>query len=271
MDPNTTQGLNLVMEEQVTPLRNLHKYFYLGSQLFISIGILALLLKKDGMNFNREYKAISLATFLVLLGGVVVPFFSSQMNTTRFYHVALIILAPFCVVGILSVLNLLKSLIRVKLSRENMLKVVTIYFILLLFFDTGLVYQVFDNEHPTSIALSTSYDFPKFNQYEMGAGNWLHDNSNNQTVYADKYRATVLGSFLSAEEIPTYFDLVNSQSYIFLGTVNLERGQILLQSMTGSNIVLQESYQSYKEILKSRSRIYDNGGSNVYSNVNPEE
>jgi len=268
LDPNATQGLNLVLEEQTTPLRNLHKYFYLGSELFIAIGILALLLGKDGMNFNREYKAISIATFLVLVGGVVVPFFSSQMNTTRLYHVALIILAPYCVVGMLTMLNIFKSLFRVNISRETLFKVVAIFFILLLFFDTGLVYQALDSAHPTSIALNSSYDFPKFNQYEVSGGYWLRDNGYNKTVYADKYRSSVLGSILPCEEIPTYFDLVSSQSYIFLGTQNLMEGQILVYSMAGSNIILQESYQSPKEILKSRYRVYDNGGSNIYSEVN---
>lgn len=269
MDPTNTQGLNLVMEEQVTPLRNLHKYFYLSSQFLISIGILALILGKDGMNFNREYKAISLATFLVLLAGVVIPFFSSQMNTTRLYHVALIILAPYCVVGMLSLLNFLKSILKFKIRHESLLKIFSIYFIIFLCFDTGMIYQALDSQHPTSIALNDSYDFPKFNQYELQGGYWLHDHShNNQTVYADKYRSTVLGSILPCNEIPSYFDLVSNQSYIFLGTLNLERGQILVYRMVGSNIVIQESYQSPQEIIKSRSRVYDNGGSVIYNEIN---
>ncbi len=269
MDPNTTQGLNLMMAEQTTPLRNLHKYLYLSSQFFIGIGIITLILGKDGMNFNREYKALSLATFLVLVGGVMVPFFSSQMNTTRLYHVALIILAPYCVVGMLTLLNLLKKILRRNFSRKALLKVISIYFILLLLFDTGLVYQALDKEHPSSIALNSSYDFPKFNQYELSGANWLRDNSHQQTIYADKYRATVLGSVVPCKEIPPYFDLVASQSFIFLGTGNLDRGKILVYTMAGSNIVQQEGYVSSQEILRSRSKVYDNGGSNIYSEVSP--
>jgi uncharacterized membrane protein len=51
MDPNSTQGLSLVMEQQTTFLRNLQKNFYLISQLFIFIGVFALLFEKDGMKF----------------------------------------------------------------------------------------------------------------------------------------------------------------------------------------------------------------------------
>ena len=209
MDPTNTQGLNLVMEEQVTPLRNLHKYFYLSSQFLISIGILALILGKDGMNFNREYKAISLATFLVAVGKEwSYPFSLQPDEYHRLYHVALIILAPYCVVGMLSLLNFLKSILKFKIRHESLLKIFSIYFIIFLCFDTGMIYQALDSQHPTSIALNDSYDFPKFNQYELQGGYWLHDHShNNQTVYADKYRSTVLGSILPCNEIPSYFDL----------------------------------------------------------------
>ena len=56
MDPSTTQGLSLVMEQQVTPLNNLHKYFYLISQFFIFTGFLALSLGKE---FSYIYRVNS--------------------------------------------------------------------------------------------------------------------------------------------------------------------------------------------------------------------
>lgn len=269
MDPSATQGLSLVMEEQTTPLRNMHKYLYLISQAFIAVGILALLFGKDGMKFKKEFKALSLAAFVVLVAGVVLPFFSSQMNTTRLYHVALIVLAPFGVLGIIKIVDFFKSLLnfkpfsKISLSQNYLFTFISIFLVVFLFFNTGLVYQFLDPAHPTSIALSTSYDFPKFNQREVDSGEWLQKYSNN-TVYADKYRASVLVSMVSTMEIPAYFDLVNSSYYVFLGTVNIARNQILTYQMTGANIVTNEGYQSPAEILKGRSKIYDDGGSYVY-------
>lgn len=275
MDPNATQGLSLVMEEQVTPLRKLHKNFYLISQFFISIGIMVLFLGKDGMKFNKEFKAMSLAAFIVLVAGVFLPFFSSQMNTSRLYHVALIFLAPFCVLGIIKIINSLKWIFRlilgVNLNKNHLFKFISVFFIVFLFFDTGLVYYFMDSEHPTSIALNTSYDFPKFNQKEVTAGEWLKNRQfNNYTAFADKYRSSVLVSFFTpCKEIPPYFDLVSNQSYIFLGSINVAQGQVRVYQMVGSNIVTSEGYQSSQEILLKRSRIYDNGGSHIYGEVNP--
>lgn len=273
MDPSTTQGLSLVMEEQTTPLRNLHKNFYLVSQAFIAIGVLALLFGKDGMKFKKEFKALSLAAFIVLIAGVVLPFFSSQMNTTRLYHVALIVLAPFGVLGIIKIVNLFKLFLkfklfsRINLSQNYLFTFISIFFVVFLFFNTGLVYQFLDSAHPTSIALNASLDFPKFNQREVTGGEWLEKYSNN-TVYADKYRASVLGSMVSTKEIPAYYDLVDNESYMYLGTVNIARNQILTYQMTGANIVMNEGYQSPAEILKGRSKIYDDGGSYIYGTAN---
>lgn len=273
LDPNVTQGLSLVMGQQATPLRNFHKYIYLISQFFIFIGILALFLNKDGMNFKKEYKAISLATFVILVAGLLLPFFSSQMNTTRLYHIALIILSPFFVLGIKKLLDLFKGS-RLNLSETHQFKLIAIFLILFLLFDSGIVYEFLDKGHPTSIALSSSYDFPKFNQRETTGGEWLAQQYNNYgyqhniTVYADKNRAVILSSMLKTEEIPYYFDLITANSYLFLGTLNLERGEVYTYKMEGDNQITEEKYQSLQANLKSRSKIYDNGGSYIYGPAN---
>lgn len=269
MDPNATQGLSLVMQQQVTPLRNLQKNFYLISQLFIAIGILALLFGKDGMKFKKEFKALSLAAFIILMAGVFLPFFSSQMNTSRLYHMSLIILAPFCVVGIIKIFHLFRSFLKFKpfskITRNNLFTVISIFLVVFLFFDTGFTYQILDKADVTSIALSATCDFPKFDQREVTSGKWLQTYSkNNSTIYADKNRASVLNSMVSCVEIPAYFDLVNSTSYIFFGTVNIARDKVLISQMAGANIVIDEGYRSPDEVINGRFRIYDDGGSYIY-------
>lgn len=272
MDPNATQGLSLVMQQQVTPLRNLQKDFYLISQLFIAVGVIALLFGKEGMKFKKEFKSLSLAAFIVLMAGVFLPFFSSQMNTSRLYHMSLIILAPFCVVGILKIFRLFGSFLKLKpfskISHNNIFTVISIFLVIFLFFDTGFTYQIMDKADVTSIALSATCDFPKFDQREVTSGNWLQKYSDdNTTIYADKNRASVLNSMVSCMEIPAYFDLVNSTSYIFLGTVNIARNKVLISQMAGANIVIDEGYRAPDEIIKGRFRIYDDGGSYIYGSM----
>ncbi len=273
MDPNTSQGLSLVIQGQNTLLNNIHKYFYLISQFFISIGILALFLGKDGMKFNEEYKALSIGTFIVLIIGLFLPFFSSQMNTSRLYHIALIILAPFCIIGLIKIINKFKTLSRSNFPKNHYFHFISIFLIIFLFFDSGLISEIIIPSQCTSIALNPSYDFPKFDQEEVTAGNWLvNDYINNYTVYADQYRVSVLRSMIpSAVQIPYAYNtlicphcLNNEKSYVFMGTWNVEKNQILVEQMIGSNVVTSELYVSTQEILSNRSRIYDNGGACIY-------
>lgn len=266
MDPGSTQGLNLVVQTQVTFLKNIHKYLYLLSEFLIFVGVLFLFLGKDGMKFKDEYKALSISALIILVAGVVLPLFSSQMNTTRLYHIALIILAPFCMLGIIKIVENLKTIFNIKFSRKNLFKAISIFFIIFLFFDTGLTYQILDPAQTTSIALNPSYDFPKFNQKEVTAGNWLSLTKFDYPVYADKNRASVLRSIIfPVLEIPYYFDLVYDQTYIFLGDWNVERNEVLVYNMQGSNIITDEEYVSPLNILQGRSKIYDNGGAEIYT------
>ncbi|HML05241.1 MAG TPA: DUF2206 domain-containing protein [Methanobacterium sp.] len=275
MDPNTTQGLSLVVQEQATPLKNIHKYLYLISQLFIFAGIVTLFLRKDGMKFNPEYKALSYATLLILVVGLLLPFFSSQMNTSRLYHIALIVLSPFCILGIIKITYKLKLLSKINLKHEHYLQIVSLFLIIFMFFDTGLVDAVVDPGQSTSIALNPNTDFPKFNDREIAGGNWLanHNYKSNGTVYADKYRSSVLNSMLpSVKEIPPQLDSIElcskcNSSYVFLGTLNINKNQILVENMVGANVVLDQNYISPQEILKDRSRIYDDGGANIYDTL----
>ena len=269
MNPSDIQGLNMVVQTQVTFLKNIHKYLYLLSEFLIFIGVVSLFFGRDGMKFKDEYKALSISTLIILVTGIILPLFSSQMNTTRLYHIALIILAPFCVLGIIRIVEKFKNTFNINLNRNNLFKAISIFFIIFLIFDTGLTNQILDPQQTTSIALNPSFDFPKFNQKEVTAGNWLSLTKYDYPVYADKNRASVLRSMIfPVLEIPYYFDLVQNQTYIFLGNWNTEKNQVLIYNMEGSNIITDEKYVSPLNILQGRSRIYDNGGAEIYSPTN---
>ncbi len=274
MDPNTSQGLSLVIQGQSTLLNNIHKYLYLISQFFILIGILALFFGRDRMKFNDEYKALSIATFIILIVGLFLPFFSSQMNTSRLYHIALIILSPFCIIGLIKLINKFKMFSKFDLNKNHYFYFISIFLIIFLFFDTGFIPEIIVPSQCTSISLNPSYDFPKFDQEEVTAGNWLGNvYIQNYTVYADQYRASVLRSIIpSTVQIPFYYNniicphcLNNKKSYVFLGTWNVDKNQILVEQMVGSNVITNELYVSTNEILTNRSRIYDDGGASVYT------
>jgi uncharacterized membrane protein len=70
------------------------------TQLLILIGGLWLLFKHKQYKFTVEFIVGIGAAFLMLGLCILLPFFSSTINMTRFYHLALFFLAPLLVLGV---------------------------------------------------------------------------------------------------------------------------------------------------------------------------
>jgi uncharacterized membrane protein len=269
MNSNTSQGLNIALTQQISLLRTVHKDFYLVSQFFILVGIVLILLKMDGMKFKKDYKIFSVFAFFLLVSGLMVPYFASEMNTTRLYHVSLLFLAPITIVGMLRLSEISSKIIGLKIKRKTVLQLISIFLIIFMIFDTGLVYQFLGNGDTISMSLSSNVDFPKFNDNDLAGAQWLRYNfDSGDVVYSDTLRSSVLQSFFTENyQLPPYDDLVKNKSYIYLSTFNVVSGSILLTKMSGANI-MQQSYVSPDTIISNRSKIYDNGGSWIFGEKN---
>lgn len=263
MDPNASQGLSLVLTQQKSLFRDFHKYLYLSSQFFVFLGLIALIFHQTNLKFTREFKALALGAFLLLVGGIVVPFLASQMNTSRMLHIALIFLAPFLIIGIFFALKI----IRRYLNRPNpsySLKLVGIYLVIFLLMDSGMAYVFVPHEDGISISFSNAYDFPKFNDQELQSAKWLKSEFGEKGIYADKHRSCVLRSiFPACEEVPPYLDLVKPNFYVYFGTINIQKG-LYIYKMTGANVIQEIGYTNPSKIVDNRPKIYDNGGSVIY-------
>jgi len=262
--PNTSQGLSVVITQQAFFLAEINKLLYLIIQFSIAVGVLATLFK-DKMNFTKEYMLLSVVVLGMLIAGVVVPYFSSQINTSRLFHIGIIFLAPFAIIGFLKLLDLFNFL-KVKIKNDNKLKIISLFLVLFLFFDSGLAYYIGGEEHASSISIQQSYDSPVFNNMELSGAEWINNYRNNgYMVYADVIRIYLLYGILNnAGQVPFYLDLINKNSYVFLGSYDLKEKRILVNQMEGANIVTNQRYLPLNVITSSYNKIYDNGGSNVY-------
>lgn len=264
IEPNTSQGLSVVITQQAFFLAEINKLLYLIIQFSIVVGVLATLFK-DRMNFTKEYLLLSVVVLGMLIAGVVVPYFSSQLNTSRLFHLGIIFLAPFAIIGFLKLLELFNFL-KVKIRNENKLKIISIFLVIFLFFDSGLAYYIGGEEHTSSVSIQQSYDSPVFNNMELSGAEWINTYRNSgHMVYADVIRIYLLYGILSnVGQIPFYMDLINKNSYVFFGSYNLKEKRIRVNQMEGANIVTNQGYSPLNVITSSYNKIYDNGGSNVY-------
>ena len=281
LNPEAAQGLGRILMETVSPLHSVTKYLHLLSQFFIAVGVITLLLKPKEMKFKDEYFAFSLVNFVICLGAVGLPYFASALRTERLYQITLTILAPFCVIGGITVFRMVSRVVRASWTEQrvkNSLKVLSVFFAIFLLFNSGLVYELV-KDHPGSISLSQEW-IKQYGDVEAKVGfyggyipeedvfgaRWLSKNKDDTTkVYADRTRKdNVLNSYgMMPREFPVLSNTttkIEKDAYVYLGHLNVVEG-------IGTGPHLYRDFWNMTEIsplIEERNRIYSNGCSEVY-------
>ncbi len=242
------------------------RYVYYGTELLVVIGLLSLVLKRRRLFFDDEYNIIALFNMLLVIACIVVPNLADTFNMTRFYHLSLFFLAPFCVLGGISVLKLLS---RKKVKKKNLsLVVVLLVLIPFFFFQTGFVYEV-TGEESWSLPLS-SYRFDKVKLYagagvlgeaEVQGGAWLAVYRNTSAIiYTDITSNVVLGYGPRLSLNP--YERTQDGSYVYLREYNVLEGII----STTYSLVGAFNTTDISPSLDQINKIYSSGYCDIYKN-----
>lgn len=271
-----TQGADLITRVAKSPMRNITKYLHLISILFISVGIFKLAAKRRLMKFNNSYIAFSLAYFVICIFGVGIPFFASQLNTSRLYYMALIILAPFFSLGAISLFNVIfqhdLTAFWANSSTKQVFSILSIFLAFFFLFNSGLIYEI-NGEETSSVSLnSTHYPF-LYSEEDIKEANWIYLNQNKvSTIYGDLGGANLLlsvGSNLLKDGTP------NFKLFPFNGaSINLPKNNYVLitkfdigfdQIYVYNDILDEPEYIDLNYLYKNNklNNIYDNGYGNV--------
>jgi len=269
--PNTT-ATGVIISATTSPLHQVAKDLYIIIELLIVVGIIALLVKKTRMRFDREYAALAVGSFFMLLAAIAVPGVAPQLNTSRFFQISLILLAPFAVLGGLAIVYALRSVMRVpgKSNCEyNFSKAFSIFLAVFLLFSTGFVYAIAEPHNSTAIPLNAAFDAPRFNNKEVAGAVWLgNEKSNSTPVYADEYRAPLLKGFFYPSAAGMMVDANNvpslpTDAYVYLGGLNVQQGKLAGTAQFSSEVGTR-FYADASVVTSGRSRLYDDGGAHVY-------
>ena len=266
LNPEAAEGLDIIMRETVSPLHSVTKYLHLLSQFFIVVGVLTLLIKGREMKFEDEHTSFSIVNLVICFGAIALPHFARNLHTTRLYQITLIFLAPFCVIGGITVFKMVSKAVRASWTDQrviNSLKVLSVLLAIFLLFNTGFVYEV-TKDNPGSIALNSTIDYPRFNEQEVFGAKWLNDVKSSNPIYADKYRRLLLGSFEwgQVSSFPVDVDKIQDDSYIYLGKFNIMNETVLIGYR--EKALKRTFYTNSSDIVGDRDRIYANGGAQVY-------
>jgi uncharacterized membrane protein len=282
LNPEAVQGLEM-MTAQTAPglLHEVCRIINYLNQIFIILGCITLLLIYRELKFEKEYAAFSMVNLAILFAAVSVPFFASSLNMTRVYQITLIFLAPFCVIGGITVLRAMSRIVRVTWTDKyvrSSLKVLSVYFVIFLLYNSGFIWVVAEG-HSGSISLGQEsikeYGDAKakvgfYNCYipeqNVFGARWLSKNRDDTSkVYADYnsycHVLTSYGGIRERKYQMTNTTKIDEQGYIYLGYLNLVEG--IMSQRLPSGVVAYNTTEIYPT-LEKRNRIYANGGSHIY-------
>ena len=265
LNPEAAQGWSIIMWETVSLLHSVTKYLHLLSQFFILVGVLTLLFKRGDTKFERGYKAFSLVFSVICFAGIGVPYFASSLNTSRLYQITLVFLAPFCVIGGITVLKVVSRIVKVSWTDQRVkssLRALSTFFAIFLLFNSGWVYEV-AKDHPPPL-LNNTIDYPRFNHQEVSGAEWITNVKGSDPIYADGYRWLLLGGLEwgQARNLPKDIRKVRDDSYLYLGSYNVANKSVLVRYK--EKALTKTKYIKLTDVIGKRSKIYDNGGAQVY-------
>ncbi|MDD3932221.1 MAG: DUF2206 domain-containing protein [Methanoculleus sp.] len=265
-NPTTVQGMHILTSQSITPLHSLAKVVHIATQGLIAVGLLATLLRRERWRIEPEYLAVSLVFLLINVAGIIVPFFASSLNTSRLYHITLIFLAPFAVIGGIALYEAVVQRIHAVRTFPFMgtaYQALSVFFVVFLLFNTGLIYQIVDDS-PTSMALETAGDKPVFNGKEVQGAKWLFSEASGRPIYVDGTRWWLLLGFDPDHQryLPANASLVEPNSYLYFGTYNVVKESVRIEVQ--EHAVTAAAYTDAGRFIRDQNRIYDNAGSVVY-------
>jgi uncharacterized membrane protein len=305
LDPSSSQGLFILTSQSSTLLYSLSKYLLILAQIFILIGLFSIIFSQKKTKFHRDYLYFSLINLVLLISLIIIPLFASSLNTTRLYHISLIFLAPYCIIGgIILLKKVNKYLYKYKGSLpkfnipflkfeihnkvENPFKIMSIFLVVIFLFSSGFTYELV-KDHPNSGSLSQKWikDFGNdkekiafFSGYtpegNVMSAKWLsshHNTSSFLSIYAGSTDAPHVSSQMNISynrfQVKDLSNLTAdyNNSYIYIGYMGVKYGII----SSWESVYIQKTLFINLSQIKSRfnktDKIYDNGNSVIYSGV----
>jgi len=262
------------------------------TQLFLIIGCLRLIFRPRHLRFTAEYIALSVTSALLLSACIFLPGFANPLNTTRWYHIALITLAPFCILGgeaiwlgVNSLWRKIRHVVRgFSLANaedsQGYLKFVALVVLIPYFlFTSGFIYEVTGQEvtdrvdTPYSIALSSyRLDLTGVVYWQDGpAAQWLAEKVGDETdVYSD-HSASKLLRLYGIHEFPGHAPMIPrdttgllEEGYIYFTAWNTNKSELTFEIAPGlREHVGFEEVPGLTAIIETKNRIYNNGGAQI--------
>jgi uncharacterized membrane protein len=251
-------------------------YFLLG------IGVIAFIKNRKKLSMQAEYFPMAIGALLILILTFVLPSLADSFVEERFYHLALIFLAPICFYGGITVLTWVsKHFMHPKRARTLAIGILCVLFVVIFLFKVGFVNEVAVDLGPgASPAFSFTHMVTSqnpgvlaafYSEYvpdcDVNSAKWLSVMTpSNSTLYADAdARQHVLRGYalrvVDGNNILSNGTIIAPNSFVYLRYLNVQ-GYFVDSKGAVLNMTLLNNQ------LENADKIYSNGYSEIYfSNI----
>ena len=277
LSPEASETLRILLSVPTSILHQAAKVLHHVTQFFIVLGVFDLLFTRKYTNgFNREYSAFSVSYFTLYF--VVIAFPYTGFGTTRVYHLSLIFLAPFCIIGAVLASRIISRILMKYWTDQrlrNTFRFLSLFLALFLLFNSGWIYEI-AKDHPGSISLSQEWIKrygsveEKINFYGALPGEqsifgakWLSLHKSDETkIYAD---------LSSRNHLLTSYGMTPRKDMIVLSSSSkIMHSYVYLRDLNVAESIIETGYHEYINIsellpaLEEGAKIYSNGECEIY-------
>ncbi len=250
-------GLGLT--ESPSILNTLSRLVAYGTEVFILIGFIAVMRKKTKFIFERDYKVFTLIAIVFLGALTIIPGLANTLNMTRFYHILLMILAPFCIVGIWAFVKTISKRERIIGTSILIVAILVPYFL----FQTNFIYEVAKTDS-WSVPLSKYRmpplrlygDYGYIDTYSVYGAEWVSANV--------PYKYNLYGDNAIFTALTAYGLIYRGYTKPITNTTVLSPGEFAYLSYISVKYEKMSWNHTLLITLNQTDLIYSNGGSQVY-------
>jgi uncharacterized membrane protein len=257
-------GLGLVQAPSV--LNTVSRVFAYLTEIFIVLGVVSLIRKKNPFRFERDFAVFGIIAIAILISLTVVPGLANTLSMTRFYHILLMILAPFCVVGMWTFSQVLCKFVFKNQKKLIASLIVVAVLVPYFLFQTNLIYEVAGTES-WSIPLSGyrmnpiqlyGY-FGLIDSYSVHGAQWVSANV--------PYKNNLVSDNGFYTALTAYGVVYNGYVTALDPNIKLHSGEFLYLSYISigfENLISNESMaKELPRIINQTDVIYSNGGTEI--------
>lgn len=268
-------GVTTVQAETISPIFTILKGLHLFSVLMILIAIISIVFLNFYYNkFDNEYLLFAFVYSFIAAGFLLIPHIASSLTLTRLYHISLLFLSIFVIVGIYFAFNNLKKINKHISWKDKHEITIVVFLMIFILFNTGFINQITGmNEY--SISFNRDIDYPRYNDAEIESARFASSIKSEETyIYSDNMAKWLISGYIGERwKINIFYNNTNnssmeSNSLIYFRTLNtdntiLKRAQKLTFSNRYDYGNMNETI-FYDNVIKNSNKIYDNDRSSLY-------